>query len=69
MLQDVVKNQQQKSAKKISNFNEKIEIGDRLWIPKRCKGVHCIDLGESFPNSNAYFVAKLGFDKVENEPC
>ena len=21
----------------------------RLWIPKRCKGVHCVDLGESFP--------------------
>ena len=20
----------------------------RLWIPKRCKGVHCVDLGESF---------------------
>ena len=19
------------------------------WIPKRCKGVHCVDLGESFP--------------------
>ena len=19
----------------------------RLWIPKRCKGVHCVDLGES----------------------
>jgi len=23
----------------------------RLWIPKRCKGVHCVDLGESFPTS------------------
>ena len=21
----------------------------RQWIPKRCKGVHCVDLGESFP--------------------
>ena len=21
----------------------------RIWIPKRCKGVHCVDLGESFP--------------------
>ena len=21
------------------------------WIPKRCKGVHCVDLGESFPTS------------------
>ena len=26
-------------------FDEKIEI------PKRCKGVHCVDLGESFPTS------------------
>ena len=23
----------------------------RSWIPKRCKGVHCVDLGESFPKS------------------
>ena len=37
-------------------FDEKIEIRERCifpnfrqWIPKRCKGVHCIDLGESFP--------------------
>ena len=30
-------------------------------IPKWCKGVHCVDLGESFP--------KFGFDTAENEPC
>ena len=35
------KNQQKKSA----IFNEKIEIRER------CKGVHCVDLGESFPTS------------------
>ena len=23
----------------------------RQWIPKRCKGAHCVDLGESFPTS------------------
>ena len=23
----------------------------RIWIPKRCKGVHCVDLSESFPTS------------------
>ena len=23
----------------------------RQWIPKRCKGVQCVDLGESFPTS------------------
>ena len=31
-------------------FDEKIEIRERC-IPKRCKGVHCVDLGESFPTS------------------
>ena len=34
-----------KSAKKSAIFNEKIEIRER------CKGVHCVDLGESFPTS------------------
>ena len=23
----------------------------RIWIPKRCKGMHCVDLGGSFPTS------------------
>ena len=41
----------------------------RLWIPKRCKGVHCVDLGESFPFSNEYLLAKFGFGTAENEPC
>ena len=45
---------------------------------ERCKEVHCVDLGESFPtqssfqidpNSNAYLLAKFGFDTAENEPC
>ena len=66
-----------------SNFERKIEIRER------CKGVHCVDLGESFPtnhifffqsspssqssfqidpNSNEYFVAKIGVDTAENEP-
>ena len=30
-----------------------------------CKGLHCVDLGEL---SNAYFLAKFGFDTAENEP-
>ena len=34
-----------KISKKFSNFNEKIEIRER------CKGVHCVDLGESFPTN------------------
>ena len=32
-----------KSAKNSAIFNEKIDIRER------CKGVHCVDLGESFP--------------------
>ena len=33
------------------------------------KGVHCVDLGESFPtHSNACLLAKVGFDTPENEP-
>ena len=35
-------------------------------ILEQCKGVHCVDLGESF--QNAYFLAKFGFDTAENEP-
>ena len=41
----------------------------RERIPReRCKGVHFVDLGKSFPNSNAYLLAKFGFDTAENEP-
>merc|ERR1711886_1172 len=35
----------QKFAEKMAIFDEKIEIRER------CKGVHCVDLGESFPTS------------------
>ena len=31
--------------------------------------MHCVDLDESYPNSNAYLLAKFGFDTAENEPC
>jgi len=34
-----------KISKKFSNFNENFEIRER------CKGVHCVDLGESFTTS------------------
>ena len=53
----------------------------RQWIAKRYKGVHCVDLGESFPtslflnllfeqiaSSNEYLLANFGFDTAENEP-
>ena len=36
---------------------------------ERCKGVHCVDLGESFHSySNEYLLAKIGVDTAENEP-
>ena len=55
-------------------------------IAELCKGVHCVDLDESFhfsvslhvpfsqflfkrySYSNAYLLAKFGFDTAENEP-
>ena len=53
-------------------FDEKIEIRER------CKGVHCVDLGESCPfsqssfrtdsYSNEYLLPKVGVDTAENEP-
>ena len=52
-------------------------------ILEQCKGVHCVDLGESFSvsphvpflnllfeqiaNSNEYLLAKIRFDTAENE--
>ena len=35
----------EKTAKNSAIFNENFEIRER------CKGVHCVDLGESFPTS------------------
>ena len=43
-------------------------FGCSFEIEERCKGVHCVDLGESFPNSNEYLLAKIGVDTAENEP-
>ena len=42
-----------------------------LGFQKRCKGVHYVDIGESFPTSysNEYLLAKFGFDTAENEHC
>ena len=47
-----------KTAKNSAIFNENFEIRER------CKGVHRVDLGESFPTS---ILAKFGFDTAENE--
>ena len=49
----------EKTAKTLAIFNGNFEIRERcmvflvFWdsIPKRCKGVHCVGLGESFPTS------------------
>ena len=40
-----------KTAKNSAIFNENFEIRERDSIPKRCKGVHCVDLGERFPTN------------------
>ena len=44
-VQKICENLEKKTAKNSAIFNEKIEIRER------CKGVHCVDLGESFPTS------------------
>ena len=41
---------------------------DKNEIRERCKGVHCVDLRESFPTSTYYLLAKFGFDTAKNEP-
>ena len=42
---DILEKNSKISAKNSAIFNENFEIRDR------CKGVHCVDLGESFPTS------------------
>ena len=55
---------QKKIAFFVLFFKRKIEIAEL------CKGVRCVDLGESFPtNPNEYLVAEIGFATAENEPC
>ena len=40
-----------------------------LSVTAQGKGVHCVDLGESFPAySSEYLIAKFVFDTAENEP-
>ena len=50
------------------NFNFGRHYEEQNVILELCKGVHCVDLGESFPNSNEHFLAKFGFNTAENEP-
>ena len=52
-----------KSANISAIFYETFEIRER------CKGMHCVDLGESFQTSIYYLLARCGFDTAENEPC
>ena len=64
-----------KNAKILQNFSENLgNFFTKNEIAELCKGMHCVDLGESFllfePDSysNAYVLAKFGFDTAENEP-
>ena len=42
----------EKNSKKCQNLTKNSQNFDRkIEIRKRCKGVHCVDLGESFPTS------------------
>ena len=47
-------------AKKLAIFDEKIEIRERR------KGVHCVDLGESFPTS--IYLQKLASIQEKTSP-
>ena len=49
------------------NYSRDVEI-KQIEALERCKGVHCVDLGENFPKSIYYLIAKFGFDTAENEP-
>ena len=53
-------------AKKLANFLRNAKFDENFEIRERCKGVHCVDLGESFPTS--IFLQKFGFNTADNEP-
>ena len=53
----------QNLANVVANFDKNIETAEL------CKGVHFVDLGESFQTHIYYLLANLGFDTAENEPC
>ena len=38
-------------AKKLATFLKNAKFDENFEIRERCKGVHCVDLGESFPTS------------------
>ena len=38
----------------------------KIEIAELCKGVHCVDLGESF-QTHTHLLSKFGFDTAENE--
>ena len=38
-------------------------------LDKECKGVYCVDLGESFQMNISYLLAKISFDTAEDEAC
>ena len=68
----------QQQSGKIAKFCQKAERNQQIILTKilrsdreRCKRVHCVDLGESFPtiaDSNEYLLSEIGVDTAENEP-
>ena len=38
-------------AKQMATFLKNAKFDENFEIRERCKGVHCVDLGESFPTS------------------
>ena len=43
-----------KFAKKSQIFHKNAIFDENFEIRERCKGVHCVDLGESFPTSSHF---------------
>ena len=53
-----------------ANFSDIFgNILTNIVIAEQCKGVHSVDLGESFQTHIYYLLAKFGFNTAENEPC
>ena len=61
-LQNCVKTQQ----KCQQCLTKKLRLENGLWILKRCKGVHCVDIGESFLTS--IYLQKLASIQPRTSP-
>ena len=54
------------SAEKMANFLKNAKFDENFEIRERCKGVHCVDLGESFPTN--IFLQKLASIQRNTSP-